>query len=88
MSKRKPNAQTHFDSDPARPNVRDPEQKNDELERRDHPRQPDPAGARRDAARQGRVEIANHGRPRVQAWRPPRRSGRIAARQTHQIING
>jgi hypothetical protein len=43
MSKRKPNAQTHFDSDPARPNVRDPEQKNDELERRDHPRQPDPA---------------------------------------------
>ena len=43
MSKRKPNAQIHFDSDPARPNVRDPEQKNDELERHDHPRQTDPA---------------------------------------------
>jgi len=41
MSKRKPNSNTHFDSDPARGNVRDPEQKNDELERHDAPRHAD-----------------------------------------------
>lgn len=42
MSKRKPNSNTHFDSDPARGNVRDPEQKNDELERHDTPKVVDP----------------------------------------------
>jgi hypothetical protein len=42
MSKRKGNEHTHFDSDPARGNVRDPEQKNDELERHDSPNHPDP----------------------------------------------
>lgn len=42
MSKRKPNAHIQFDSDPARANVRDPEQKNDELERHDPPERTDP----------------------------------------------
>lgn len=42
MSKRKTNVHTHFDSDPARGNVRDPEQKNDELERHESPKHVDP----------------------------------------------
>lgn len=37
LSKRKANARTHFNADPARANVRDPEQKNDELERHEAP---------------------------------------------------
>ena len=42
MSKRKTSEHTHFDSDPSRANVRDPEQKNDELERHDKPRHMEP----------------------------------------------
>ena len=46
MSKRKASTKTHFDSDPARGNVRDPEQTNNELERHDHPPHPDDAKER------------------------------------------
>jgi hypothetical protein len=54
MSKRKTNARTHFDSDPARANVRDPEQKNDELERHDRP-------AHTDAKERGVIPPVKHG---------------------------
>jgi hypothetical protein len=42
MSKRPHKSTTHLGPDPAAGNIRDPEQRNDELERHDTPRHEDP----------------------------------------------
>ncbi len=42
MSKRPDTQKTHFNSDPAAANVRDPQQKGDELQKHATPRREDP----------------------------------------------